>query len=91
MTIHNAKGLEFDVVAIPDLSRGLLPAARTPLLTLGREQEPPRVGMQLRRLGARGVNLYDYASSARRPRSAKPRRSCASSTSARPGRASGCS
>ncbi|MDX6608787.1 MAG: hypothetical protein QOF85_712, partial [Solirubrobacterales bacterium] len=58
MTIHSAKGLEFDVVAIPHLSRGLLPAARTPLLTLGREQEGPRVGMQLRRLGARGVNLY---------------------------------
>ncbi len=58
MTIHSAKGLEFDVVAIPHLSRGLLPAARTPLLTLGREHEAPRVGMQLRRLGARGINLY---------------------------------
>jgi len=58
MTIHSAKGLEFDVVAIPHLSRGLLPATRTPLLTLGREQEEPRVGMQLRRLGARGINLY---------------------------------
>jgi ATP-dependent helicase/nuclease subunit A len=58
MTIHSAKGLEFDVVAIPHLSRGLLPPARTPLLTVGREPESPRVGMQLRRLGARGVNLY---------------------------------
>jgi ATP-dependent helicase/nuclease subunit A len=58
MTIHSAKGLEFDVVAIPHLSRGLLPFSGTPLLTLGREPEQPRVGMQLRRLGARGVNLY---------------------------------
>lgn len=58
MTIHSAKGLEFDVVAIPHLSRGLLPPGRTPLLTVGREPETPRVGMQLRRLGARGVNLY---------------------------------
>jgi ATP-dependent helicase/nuclease subunit A len=58
MTIHSAKGLEFDVVAIPHLSRGLLPPARAPLLTIGREPEAPRVGMQLRRLGARGVNLY---------------------------------
>jgi len=58
MTIHSAKGLEFDVVAIPHLSRGLLPFSGTPLLTLGREQEQPRVGMQLRRLGARGINLY---------------------------------
>jgi ATP-dependent exoDNAse (exonuclease V) beta subunit len=60
MTVHNAKGLEFDVVAVPDLSRSLLAGARPPLLTLGRE-EPPRVGMQLRRLGSGGVNLYDYA------------------------------
>ncbi|HXS34149.1 MAG TPA: UvrD-helicase domain-containing protein [Solirubrobacterales bacterium] len=58
MTIHSAKGLEFDVVAIPHLSRGLLPAARTPMLSLGRELEAPRVGMQLRRLGARGIDLY---------------------------------
>ena len=55
MTIHSAKGLEFDVVAIPHLSRGLLPLLRTPPLTLGREPEQPRVGIQLRRLGARGV------------------------------------
>ncbi len=58
MTIHSAKGLEFDVVAIPHLSRGLLPAARGPLLSLGHEPEAPRVGMQLRRLGARGIDLY---------------------------------
>ncbi len=60
MTVHNAKGLEFDVVAVPDLSRSLLAGSRPPLLTLGREQ-PPRVGMQLRRLGSGAVNLYDYA------------------------------
>jgi ATP-dependent helicase/nuclease subunit A len=59
MTVHNAKGLEFDVVAVPDLSRSLLAGARAPVLPLGREQ-PPRVGMQWRRLGAASVNLYDY-------------------------------
>jgi ATP-dependent exoDNAse (exonuclease V) beta subunit len=59
MTVHNAKGLEFDVVAVPDLSRSLLAGARPPSLVLGREQ-PPRVGMQLRRLGSAGINLYDY-------------------------------
>jgi ATP-dependent exoDNAse (exonuclease V) beta subunit len=58
MTIHSAKGLEFDVVAIPHLSRSLLPPGRAPLLTIGHEAEAPRVGMQLRRLGARGVDLY---------------------------------
>jgi ATP-dependent helicase/nuclease subunit A len=60
MTIHNAKGLEFGVVAVPDLSRSLLAGSRPPPLILGREQ-PPRVGMQLRRLGSGSVNLYDYA------------------------------
>ncbi len=58
MTVHSAKGLEFDVVAIPHLSRGLLQPGRAPLLMLGRELESRRVGMQLRRLGARGVNLF---------------------------------
>jgi ATP-dependent helicase/nuclease subunit A len=59
MTVHNAKGLEFGVVAVPDLSRGLLAGARPPQLVLGREL-PPRVGMQLRRLGSAAINLYEY-------------------------------
>ena len=60
MTVHNAKGLEFAVVAVPDLSRSLLAGSRQPPLAIGREEEP-RVGMQLRRLGASAVNLYSYA------------------------------
>jgi ATP-dependent helicase/nuclease subunit A len=60
MTVHNAKGLEFGVVAVPDLSRSLLAGSRPPLLAIGRE-EKSRVGMQLRRLGASAVNLYSYA------------------------------
>ena len=59
MTIHNAKGLEFPVVAVPDLSRSLLAGSRAPLLLLGREQQP-RVGMQWRRLGSGSINLFDY-------------------------------
>lgn len=59
MTVHNAKGLEFEVVAVPDLSRGLLSGGRRPVLALGREQ-PPRVGLQWRRLGRASINLYDY-------------------------------
>jgi ATP-dependent exoDNAse (exonuclease V) beta subunit len=60
MTVHSAKGLEFDVVAVPDLARSPLAGSGTPLLTVGREAEAPRVGMQLRRLGAASVNLYSY-------------------------------
>jgi ATP-dependent helicase/nuclease subunit A len=59
MTVHNAKGLEFEVVAVPDLARGLLSGGRRPVLALGREQ-PPRLGLQWRRLGRASVNLYDY-------------------------------
>ncbi len=59
MTVHNAKGLEFEVVAVPDLARGLLSGGRRPVLALGREH-PPRVGLAWRRLGRASLNLYDY-------------------------------
>jgi ATP-dependent helicase/nuclease subunit A len=58
MTVHSAKGLEFGVVAVPQLSRSLLAGSWTPLLTLGHEAQEPRVGMQLRRLGAPSLNLF---------------------------------
>ena len=58
MTVHSAKGLEFGVVAVPHLSRRLLAGSRLPPLMLGHEPEQPRVGMQLRRLGAASINLY---------------------------------
>ncbi len=60
MTVHSAKGLEFGVVAVPDLARSLLAGSRAPLLTVAREEDEPRVGMQLRRLGAPSVNLFSY-------------------------------
>jgi len=60
MTVHSAKGLEFDVVAVPNLSRRLLAGSRLPPLTLGPESEQPRVGLQLRRLGAASINLYAH-------------------------------
>ena len=59
MTVHNAKGLEFGVVAVPDLSRRLLGAGRSPLLVLGREEQP-RVGLRLVRLGSPKIDLFDY-------------------------------
>ena len=60
MTVHSAKGLEFGVVAVPHLSRRLLAGSRQPPLMLGHEGEEPRVGMQLRRLGAASINLYAH-------------------------------
>ncbi|HET9186244.1 MAG TPA: UvrD-helicase domain-containing protein, partial [Solirubrobacterales bacterium] len=59
MTVHNAKGLEFGVVAVPDLSRRLLNGSRSPLLVLGREEQP-RVGLRLVRLGSPKIDLFDY-------------------------------
>jgi len=60
MTVHSAKGLEFGVVAVPGLSRRLLAGSRPPQLALGHEVERPRVGLQLRRLGAASINLYAH-------------------------------
>jgi ATP-dependent helicase/nuclease subunit A len=59
MSVHRAKGLEFGVVAVPHLDRNLLTGTWPPLLTFGRGDDH-RVGMQLRRLGARSVNLFDH-------------------------------
>jgi ATP-dependent helicase/nuclease subunit A len=59
MTVHNAKGLEFGVVAVPDLARRLLNGGRSPLLTIGQEEQP-RVGMRLLRLGSPKIDLFDY-------------------------------
>jgi ATP-dependent helicase/nuclease subunit A len=60
MTVHSAKGLEFGVVAVPGLSRRLLAGSRLPPLTLGHESGEPRIGLQLRRLGAASINLYSH-------------------------------
>jgi ATP-dependent helicase/nuclease subunit A len=59
MTVHNAKGLEFSVVAVPDLSRRLLNGNRAPLLAIGREEQP-RVGLRLLRLGRPKIDLFDH-------------------------------
>ncbi len=59
MSVHRAKGLEFGVVAVPHLDRNLLGGGWAPLLTFGRGEDD-RVGMQLRRLGARSVNVYAH-------------------------------
>ncbi|HEX6601764.1 MAG TPA: UvrD-helicase domain-containing protein [Solirubrobacterales bacterium] len=59
MTVHNAKGLEFGVVAVPDLARRLLNGGRSPLLTIGQEDQP-RVGLRLLRLGSPKIDLFDY-------------------------------
>jgi ATP-dependent helicase/nuclease subunit A len=60
MTVHNAKGLEFGVVAVPDLGRSLLAGTHAPQLVVGREPQP-RVGLRFRRLGAGPIDLYSYA------------------------------
>jgi ATP-dependent helicase/nuclease subunit A len=63
MTIHNAKGLEFPVVAVGGLGRNLRPGGRGPDLNLGRGTGgEARVGIRLARLGARSVDLYERES-----------------------------
>ena len=90
MTVHNAKGLEFDVVAVPDLSRSLLAGA--PRAAAGARPRASRrgSGMQLRRLGSRRDQPLRLRRALRGGQaSATPRRACASSTSPPPAPASG--
>jgi ATP-dependent exoDNAse (exonuclease V) beta subunit len=50
MTVHAAKGLEFEVVAVPDLARGLAAGHRNNadvLIDTGRGLDTPRFGMRL--------------------------------------------
>ena len=62
MTVHAAKGLEFGIVAVPDLGRSL----HLGWIPLRVEAEPPdgtesaRVGVQLGRLGRPSERLGDY-------------------------------
>ena len=92
MTIHNAKGLEFPVVAVAGLGRSLRPGGRDPDLNLGRGADGEgRVGMRLARLGARSVNLYEREELVEESDGAGlAPRSGGSSTSPRPGPASAC-
>jgi ATP-dependent helicase/nuclease subunit A len=64
MTVHAAKGLEFEVVAVGDLGRGLQ-LGWTPLRVAPGGDGPDggeamRVGVQLGRLGRPGERLHDY-------------------------------
>jgi ATP-dependent helicase/nuclease subunit A len=64
MTVHAAKGLEFGVVAVADLGRGLQ-LGWTPLRVAPGEDGPDggesaRVGVQLGRLGRPGERLHDF-------------------------------
>jgi ATP-dependent helicase/nuclease subunit A len=64
MTVHGAKGLEFDVVAVADLGRNLQ-LGWSPLRVQPGEEGPEggelaRVGVQLGRLGRPAERLHDY-------------------------------
>jgi ATP-dependent helicase/nuclease subunit A len=64
MTVHGAKGLEFEIVAVADLGRNLQ-LGWTPLRVQPGEEGPEggelaRVGVQLGRLGRPAERLHDY-------------------------------
>ena len=68
MTVHGAKGLEFEAVAVPELGRRILagfpPAIRIGTTEPSEEPEgdapsPLRVGLRLARLGRPSERLYD--------------------------------
>ncbi|MDQ3103165.1 MAG: UvrD-helicase domain-containing protein, partial [Actinomycetota bacterium] len=73
MTIHAAKGLEFETVAVADLGRGLCTGGQPPELRLAFDAEtiavasgegppPARVGLRLARAGAGSIDTEGYGS-----------------------------
>ena len=73
MTIHAAKGLEFETVAVADLGRSLCRGGQPPELRLAFEPEavaaaggegppPARVGLRLARAAAASIDTEGYAS-----------------------------
>ena len=64
MTIHAAKGLEFDTVAVGDLARGLLGAGGWIDLRVGAapdgEEGTPSLGLQLARAGRESIKLWEF-------------------------------
>jgi ATP-dependent exoDNAse (exonuclease V) beta subunit len=64
MTIHSAKGLEFEIVAVADLGRSLHLGWVPLRVKAGAEKpdegESARVGVQLGRLGRPAARLHDY-------------------------------
>ncbi len=70
MTIHAAKGLEFDCVAVADLGRKLASGTQTPYLRLAfeasadpaaeTEAPAPRIGLRLARAGAKVIDHAGY-------------------------------
>lgn len=62
MTVHAAKGLEFECVAVADLGRKLSSGGHPPSLRLAYDEdgEAPRVGLRLARAGAATIDLAGY-------------------------------
>ena len=64
MTVHGAKGLEFEIVAVADLGRNLQLGWSSLRVQPGEEgpegEELARVGVQLGRLGRPAARLHDY-------------------------------
>ncbi|MCB0876559.1 MAG: UvrD-helicase domain-containing protein [Solirubrobacterales bacterium] len=62
MTVHAAKGLEFDCVAVADLGRRLAGGGQPPSLRIAFEGDDlaPRIGLRLARAGAGTIDLAGY-------------------------------
>jgi ATP-dependent helicase/nuclease subunit A len=64
MTIHAAKGLEFETVAVGDLARGLLGAGGWVDLRVGPsgdgDEGAPSLGLQLARAGRKSIKLWEF-------------------------------
>ncbi|MEJ7875089.1 MAG: UvrD-helicase domain-containing protein [Solirubrobacterales bacterium] len=79
MTVHGAKGLEFPVVAVPELDRPLDVGHRSADIWIGRvgaEGEPPRFGLRLAFPTAKSLGVWELAELDREEKEAEAEESC---------------
>ena len=79
MTVHGAKGLEFGVVAVPELDRALSVGHRSEDIWIGRvgaEGEPTRFGLRLAFPTAKSFGVWELTELDREEREAVAEESC---------------
>jgi ATP-dependent exoDNAse (exonuclease V) beta subunit len=82
MTVHAAKGLEFPVVAVADLGRGLAAGGGSSGIAIGRlegelgDTADARFGMRLSRAGAESLRLWELVELEREEREADAEEAC---------------
>ena len=79
MTVHGAKGLEFPVVAVPELDRSLVAGHRSGDIWIGRpgpDGEPPRFGLRLAFPTSKSFGVWELSELDSEEKEAEAEESC---------------